>query len=482
MILPSNGKIVIIDDVFDDVKPLMKALSQEGMPFLFYKDQGGDDLPINGPIENVRLVFLDLDLGLGGQNAKENIRYVQERLYKIIKPNTPYVLVIWSTHEDKYKQTLLDEFDNEFSDYKPIAHCSLDKTAILKLDEPKIVNTIRDELGNALKEFEAFNVFLLWENTANISAGILINGFTEFIGKDGSWDENAKHVLFKLSQAYSGKTINNKGDEEKLQDSFSTLNQVLIDQIENDVPPIIQANKNIVNGNIAARLHNDNEYSSLINNRLLLSKITDNSIMPGCLFFIEEEQEEELQTKKDSLKAKEDFFKNNDKMPTEVKEKALKQLKKGIRNFEEYIIKVNKDYNNIINGIITGAESEEKDELRRNISAKSKKIELNVSPLCDYAQEKMPLVRLLPGLLIEAELKETDDIKKQNFYNYFSDGKIRFEGKDYYFLFDFRYLYSKPQSIIKNRIARYKIRHQLIADIQLKLGSHINRSGVIYVQ
>lgn len=482
MILPSNGKIVIIDDVFDDVKPLMKALSQEGMPFLFYKDQGGDDLPINGPIDNVRLVFLDLDLGLGGLDAKENIRYVQERLYKIIKPNTPYVLVIWSSHEDQYKQTLLDEFESGFSEYKPIAHCSLEKTALLKLDETKIVDTIRDELRKALKKFEAFNVFLLWENTVNDSAGNLINGFTEFIGKDGDWDENAKHVLYKLSQAYSGKTIKNKEDKEKLQDSYSTLNQVLVDQIENDIPPIIEGNKTIINGNITARKNDDNEYSSLINNKLLLSEITHNSIMPGCLFFIEKEQQEELQNKKDTLTKKAEIFKNNERMPEAAKEKALKNEKKGIRDFEESINKVSKDYNNIINGIITGAESAEKDKLRKNILDKSIKIELNVSPLCDYAQEKMPLVRLLPGLLIEGDLKETDEIIKHNSYNYFSDGKINFEGKDYYFLFDFRYLHSIPESIIKNRKASYKIRHQLISDIQLRLGSHINRSGVIYVQ
>ena len=119
----------------------------------------------------------------------------------------------------------------------------------------------------------------------------------------------------------------------------------------------------------------------------------------------------------------------------EAKNKALKGLQKEITEHEEYIKRVNKTYNKIINGIITGNESPEKSKLRRNISEKSIKIELNISPLCDYAQEKMPNVRLLPGLLIEKDLVETDDI----------------------------------------------IKHML-SDIQLRLGSHINRSGVIYVQ
>lgn len=478
MILPGNGKVIIIDDKFSEVKPLIKALTQEGMPFLFFKDQGGDDLPINGPIDNVRLVFLDLDLGLGGLNAKENIRYVQQRMYKIIKPDTPYVLVIWSSHEDQYKQTLLDEFENGFREYKPIAHCSLDKTALLQLDESKIVDRIRDELKESLKKFEAFNVFLLWENTVNDSAGSLINSFTEFIGKDGNWDENAKHVLFKLSQAYSGKTINNKGEEEKLQDSYSTLNQVLIDQIENDIAPIIEANKNIVNGNIAARKNDDGEYSSLINNKLLLSEITHNGSVPGCMFFIDDEFEFERKT----LIEKRDKISLNERIPDEDKQKALKSEDNKIQVFDENTTRFKKTYNEMINGIITGEESEEKDKLRADISERSINIELNISPLCDYAQEKMPLVRLLPSLLIERDLKETDDIKKNNSYNYFSDGSINFKGKNYCFLCDFRFLYSKSESDLRNKNSNYKLRHQFLSDIQLKLGNHINRSGVIYIQ
>lgn len=478
MILPGNGKVIIIDDKFIEVKPLIKALTQEGMPFLFFKDQGGDDLPTNGPIDNVRLVFLDLDLGLGGLDAKEKIRYVQERLYKIIKPNTPYVLVIWSSHEDQYKQTLLDEFESGFSEYKPISHCSLDKVALLQLDESKIVDKIRDELKKSLKKFEAFNVFLLWENTVNDSAGNLINSFTEFIGKDGNWDENAKHVLYKLSQAYSGKTINNKGEEEKLQDSYSTLNQVLIDQIENDIPPIIEANKNIVNGNIAARKNDDAEYSSLINNKLLISDINHNGSVPGCMFFIDDEFEFERL----KLIEKRNKILLNQRIPDEVKQKALKSEDNKIQVFDEKTTRFKKTYNEIINGVITGEESEEKEKLRAHISERSINIELNISPLCDYAQEKMPLVRLLPGLLIESDLKGTDDIIKNNSYNYFSDGNISFKGIDYCFLFDFRFLHSRIESDIRKKLSSHNLRHQFLSDIQLRLGNHINRSGVIYVQ
>src|SRR5438445_1477037 len=115
MILPNNGKVVIIDDVYKDVKDLMLALTKERMPFLFFQDVGGDDLPPKEkPIENIRLVFLDLDLGVGGINEMEMIRVVQGRLVRILKKKTPYVLVIWSNHEEKLSKILLNEFEGGF--------------------------------------------------------------------------------------------------------------------------------------------------------------------------------------------------------------------------------------------------------------------------------------------------------------------------------------------------------------------------------
>ncbi|MGK0448304.1 MAG: hypothetical protein ACJA2M_002094 [Polaribacter sp.] len=92
----------------------------------------------------------------------------------------------------------------------------------------------------------------------------------------------------------------------------------------------------------------------------------------------------------------------------------------------------------------------------------------------------MPCVRVIPGLLLKNEYKK--ELNIQNACNYYSDCVIKFRDKDYYLLFDFRFLYSKPESLFKNRISNNKLRHQLLSDIQLKLGGHVTRSGVIYVQ
>jgi len=477
MILPTNGKVVIFDDQYEQIEGLLKTLSKERVPFLYYKDELGEDLP-DKPIKNVRLVFLDIELVSGQTLSNHNIiSSIGARFEKVLEKNNNYVLIYWSTKEKKYQEVLNQAFEERLIDYKPIVALSLNKSEALD-QKGKIIDFIIKEIAEKSKNFNLFKIFALWENLVNDSAGNLINDFTNFIGKDSNWDENAKHVLYKLSQAYSGKTISKKEDEEKLQDSFSTLNQVLIDHIENDIKPIIEANKGIVKGSIVAREKDDQQYSSIINNKLLLSETTHNSSVPGCLFFVDDEFELE----KGKLIEKRDKIEANPHIKEEDKVKALSSETNKIKDFEEREKnnKIDKTYNQIINGIITGEESKEKTELRTQISEKSINIELNISPLCDYAQEKMPLVRLLPGLLIESDLM--DVLIKHNTYNYFSEGSIRFLKKDYYFLFDFRFLYSELKSDILKRPSNNKIRHQFLSDIQLRLGNHINRSGVIYVQ
>jgi hypothetical protein len=123
--------------------------------------------------------------------------------------------------------------------------------------------------------------------------------------------------------------------------------------------------------------------------------------------------------------------------------------------------------------------SEDNREKLKTIFSDAIKIELNISPICDYAQNKMPCCRLLPGFLITEN--NIEFLLKSNAFNYISDAKIDIKGEKYFFIFDFRLLHSSAESMTKKRISNFKLRQQLLADIQLKLGSHINRAGVLYL-
>ncbi len=206
MILPRNGKVVIFDDKYEDVQALLGALSKDSVPYHYYQDEGGEDLPTQ-PIKNVRLVFLDLEL-ITGQSlpVKNIIGAIAGRLFAVIEPGTKYVLIYWSTKEDRYREVLDDAFVNGLSDYKPILTLSLNKVEALKQSDT--LNFISQGIREKADDFKLFEIFTLWENLVNESAGYLINDFTDFIKSDENWDDGAKYVLYKLGTVLKNKFFN----------------------------------------------------------------------------------------------------------------------------------------------------------------------------------------------------------------------------------------------------------------------------------
>ncbi len=477
MILPTNGKVVVFDDEYKEVAGLLKALSKKKIPYSYYQDEAGEDLP-ESPIENVRLIFLDLEL-ISGQKIPDHaiISTIGVRLQRILEPKNNYILIYWSTKEEKYKELIDNAFENGLNEYKPIITISLNKAKALKQGD-NIVDYIIEEIESKSEGFSLFKVFSLWENLVNDSAGDLINDFIDFIGKDSNWDDNAKYVLYKLAQAYSGIQVNQKTELKQLEDALFTLNYTLLDSIENSILPNIERESSKLENVISSVKKSSISFSSLINERLFISKNGFSGNIPGCLFLPEKEFEILISRTKEQFV---NFAKNN-KLGQEAKEKILAHKEKDrdnkIKEIEFQKKAFAKNYNVIVNSILNlPTDDPNRKTLMSEIIEESIKIEINISPLCDYAQAKMYCCRLLPGILLPE--KYFSSISTKNAYNYVADSIFNFEGNNYYFVFDLRFLYSLPENRVKSRIAEYKVRHQLLADIQLRLGNHINRSGVL---
>lgn len=470
MILPTNGKVAIFDDSYEDVKNLLKALSKQKIPYVYYQEEDGTDLP-ETPIDNIRLVFLDLELVVNSKTVTEQsiVSTIYARLSQVIEPNSNYILVYWSTKQDKYGKAVEDSFNHGLKEYKPIITISLDKIATKQSSNP--VEFIINNINEKAPDFKILKVFSFWENLVNNSSGELINSFVNFIDKDDSWDDVAKYLLYKLAYAYGGREIIPLTEVEKIKNSFYTLNHTFIDTLESNISKSLNGRDKDFTDVISTE--GDDSFKTIINNKLLISEDTFSGDLPGTFFLIENEINQQLQSIQQTL----DKTNQNDKIPVEQREAVINkaQLRANKENekvnLKQAALKTN--YNNIINSLLR----DENRGLHNEIIDKSIKIELNISPICDYAQQKMPCCRILPGLLIEKDYP----IEKGNAYNYVSDAVINFSKKDYLLVFDFRYLYSMPNSISRRRISNYKIRQQILADIQVKLGSHVNRAGVLYL-
>jgi hypothetical protein len=217
----------------------------------------------------------------------------------------------------------------------------------------------------------------------------------------------------------------------------------------------------------------DDSFKTIVNKKLLIAEDSFYGDLPGTFFLVDNEIQEQL----DLIQFTFDKVKQNDKIPSKQREEVIaKAQQKAVKDSDKVKIRqvaLKSNYNNIVNSLLR----DDTRGLLHEIVESSVKIELNVSPICDYAQQKMPCCRILPGLLI----KNNYPIEKGNAFNYISDAVINFGEIDYLLVFDFKYLYSIQNAISKKRHSNFKLRQQLLADIQVKLGSHINRAGVLYL-
>lgn len=230
MMLPDNGKVVIIDDKIDEVINLISGLSAEKIPFVYYKDESGDDLPETS-LKNVRIIFLDLLLiDDNAPPVKKVVSSIISRLKRIIsEDNGPYILIYWSTQRKKYSKALERELSKKsLKNYKPFE--------ILSLSKPSSIEKVQEELAKRFEKFKSLKAFFLFESIANKTAGNIVNQFSNIFSVDGSWDKNLKDVLYKMGEARVGE-VNYKAlpDSEKIKNSLLTISTTIDENIEKSI-------------------------------------------------------------------------------------------------------------------------------------------------------------------------------------------------------------------------------------------------------
>ena len=129
-----------------------------------------------------------------------------------------------------------------------------------------------------------------------------------------------------------------------------------------------------------------------------------------------------------------------------------------------------------IDDLFNGSFAKFKD--RSNFLKTKEYVYLEVSPVCDYAQDKWIACRLLSGILWPLKYKKK---VKQADYIYKSP-VIEFKNKLFYLVFDFRSFTSVRISVLKTVKPIFRIRKSLLVDIQCRLSRHINRPGVVSIE
>src|SRR5690606_18535022 len=138
-LIPENGSIVVIDDQPNEALPIVKALSKKGVATTYYQGNIREDLPEH-PIQNIRLLFLDLQI-IESNNETQIAKSIVNVLLKVLsEKNGPYLLVIWSKKYNTYSDTVKEEI-YKYDHLIPACIVNIDKAACLESKQIHAVET-----------------------------------------------------------------------------------------------------------------------------------------------------------------------------------------------------------------------------------------------------------------------------------------------------------------------------------------------------
>jgi hypothetical protein len=414
---PENGSVVIVDDKIDEALPLIRVLSKMDISFKYFNGKA-EELP-DMPFDNVRIVFLDIALeGMEGVTAdKTKLSALANVISKIVSEKCrPYIIIAWTKYE-----TIVEDLKNYLQKLTPLLILPIDKSKCKVNGSDEFdIQEVSKQLDEEIKKAGSFKFFLKWLNISVRSSGEIINDISSIYPFDGNWNNNTNNLLVKLAEAYEGKQVDKDNVWKYAMLSFNSL---FIDIIESNIfSDNVDTDKNM--DMLQQQNLDDKNIIGEINKRLHISLEQNNKPIPGNIYII-----------------------NDDK-----------------------IIKVNKK--DLIESIFNGDLNQF--EERTNLIEKSELIHLEVSPFCDYAQNKWERNRILSGVKwpekYESKLKKADYIYKTPLF--------KIDNDLCYFIFDIRFLTSIKIEKLNNVESTMRIRKELLNDIQTKIAGHINRLGI----
>ena len=469
--LPNGGKVVIVDDCFQEILPLINILNKNAIPVNYYTGKSSD-LPIV-PLNGIRLFFLDLRFS-PNVDTKTIVSNACNILKNILgEKNGPYLLIVWSSTGNEYKEELekslekekyrpefilflskADYFQTEISNiYKAMEDIEkilqesgvdnyeyiMDKvTERLIMDEDESTKTfiessmdkLQQELYDGLSSAGLLSLFVLWENTVRNSAHKVVNEIYLQIPTSISTDKKLPAMTYYLAKNRLEKQFENVEDKDKLYAALMELNELYTYFYSEDIL------------NIA------------VDEFLPLNIQKNNELVPSQAKF----NSWKLITAKGKVNEPGNIYKDKDK------------------DFEFF--KMLKEY---------GKDDKYKESLGKlRTDERLLYIKANVNGECETAQTKYPVIRVLPGVLIPCEVYNEYErlgvLKsiKGNIADYiFKDFEsFEYNEKEYYIIFNINQCTYWNKSEIENTQVYFKLQKRYYLKLRQLIAEDFAKQGI----
>jgi hypothetical protein len=456
VIFPQNGRVLIIDDKIQHAQAIMKMLSKNKVKYSYFSGSLGD-IP-NPPMNDVRIIFLDLQL-MNYPEPEKDANHDIEVLKKVISDNNNlYILLIWSRNIiTDLGEIFISKIRGNPGFPKPLITIELSKSDYFRTENDHLVpivneedslNKIQNEIITQLSEQHFFHVYSYWDNIVSDSISEIINSFSKISDDPTDTNKQIWSLLYELAEAYSGE--DNLDVSQKnivISNALLTFNGAFIDSLESNLRNSTYPNEIFPS---TERISIKNILKAKINRKILTSQ-QNLSCIPGAVFFdgddvIKNKIIDEGCAKR---KLKEIFCNLYKKTMDEVFNSETKAVKK------EFIDDFNK--------------------FKQSFKSDCQLICCEVTPSCDYAQNKLKMNRFIHGILWPDEFSEC--LHRYSKFLYISP-PIEFNDKIYRMVFDVRFFHAKKTGELNGKIPKFRLRHEILVDIQSHLASHVHRPGV----
>lgn len=458
-LLSTFTHITLIDDKKEEVQHILDIFHNQNIPYTYYQYDGTPDSLPNVTSSHVRLILMDLHLVEDGTSDLQpdvvSGRFLGV-LNSIVKKNTPYILVVWSKHVAEDGEDALNasfesvknrlEADGDLS---PLALIPLDKKDIFpliqetgQLDYTTELKSLEVAISEALENNILAKPLLHWNSLVGSATETTLNDIRELLVKKTFDKDFFERLLFEFARAYLGKHDNDK--TEKYQSALQFITDIFKDNLEELIDNIVEDETIEFNRN-STNPPDQNDFA-LINFKTLISANKVARPMPGCTY---------SKTKDDIDFYHKGFYSDI----FDVRKKNEELIQQGIGKKQ-----AKKDAKSFIKTIFGNLEF----------------ITINLTPICDYAQNKFVYHKYCHGILLEIDFNGSEYLKINTAYLYKSPVFL-FKDKEVQILIDFRLITDDLCDEPKSEDYLFRLREGILVDIQNKLSNHIGRPGIVFM-
>ncbi len=438
-------RVLLLDDESAEALPIIRAFSRVGVPAVFFDGKESGLPPKTRKLRGVRLAILDMNLGVTGTDNTVASTLVQT-FSKIISPdNGPYGILIWTNHPE-LKEAVARYIHEHATLPKPVFIVMLKKADFKRVGsnggEPGFsIGKLSTELLKVLAENSPLECMQVWEGACFSAATNVTNAIAELsdlkpdpVQWREAWRQEALRLLLVIGRARAEEHLT---AENCIPSIFLALNPLHADRMDVAVEELSEDLSGHVNQIMTATGQSAPERKGKINSMLHLGSDRLEIFSPGNLFvFGKQNKPPFMPSMKDALQ---DCVEGN----------PAQQL-----------------------------------EYRQAIMEHARLCGLEITPVCDYAQNKMGLSRLLVGFAVPWDHHKKIKLKAQFLKTmgpfYFSEKMLK--AGAYVLFLNSRYVAAAKPSLVRKLRAVARVRPQLLADVQSWASYQAARQGVMLLK